>query len=67
MILLTGGSGFIGSNLLSELNKAGINDAIIVDNINSIEKSANLNGLNYSFNINKYSSLPYFYYLFQYL
>ena len=53
MILLTGGSGFIGSNLLLELNKAGINDAIIVDNINSIEKSANLNGLNYSFNINK--------------
>jgi len=55
MILLTGGSGFIGSNLLSELNKAGINDAIIVDNINSIEKSANLNGLNYSFSINKYN------------
>ena len=53
MILLTGGSGFIGSNLLSKLNKKGRTDVIVVDNINSREKSGNLTGLNYSYNINK--------------
>ena len=31
MILLTGGVGFIGSNVLAELNKRGIYDTIIVD------------------------------------
>ena len=53
MILLTGGSGFIGSNLLEKLNKIGRTDVIVVDNINSKEKSNNLSGLNYSYNINK--------------
>ena len=53
MILLTGGSGFIGSNLLAKLNKIGRTDVIVVDNINSNEKFNNLSGLNYLYNINK--------------
>tara|TARA_B100000519_G_scaffold119946_1_gene103533 strand:+ start:256 stop:1197 length:942 start_codon:yes stop_codon:yes gene_type:complete len=53
MILLTGGAGFIGSNTLLALNKCSRKDIIVVDNINSKEKSNNIKGLDYLFNINK--------------
>ena len=38
MILLTGAAGFIGSNVLSALNKAGITDVVICDTMGCDEK-----------------------------
>ena len=32
MIIVTGGAGFIGSNLIHELNRAGEKDILLVDN-----------------------------------
>ena len=34
MIIVTGGAGMIGSNIIRELNKIGIYDIIVVDNLN---------------------------------
>jgi ADP-L-glycero-D-manno-heptose 6-epimerase len=42
MYIITGGAGFIGSALLWELNRAGICDILIVDNLESDEKWKNL-------------------------
>ncbi len=48
MILVTGGAGFIGSNLVNKLNKIGFEKIIIVDNLNSnIKKKNNIKDLNY--------------------
>lgn len=44
MIILTGGAGFIGANMLTSLNKAGIDDILVVDNINTTVKWKNLVG-----------------------
>lgn len=45
MIILTGGCGFIGSNVLAHLNSLGQNDIIVVDRLgNSSEKWKNLQG-----------------------
>ena len=44
MILVTGGFGFIGSNLIRVLNAKGINDIIIVDDLTDGSKMMNLNG-----------------------
>ena len=44
MIILTGGAGFIGSCFLWRLNQAGINDIIVVDNLDATDKWKNLLG-----------------------
>lgn len=43
-IVVTGAAGFIGSCLVSRLNKAGYNDIVVVDDFSKIEKEQNLNG-----------------------
>jgi ADP-L-glycero-D-manno-heptose 6-epimerase len=45
MIIVTGGAGFIGSNLISALNQAGRRDVIVVDNLKKSLKFRNLLGL----------------------
>lgn len=47
MILITGGSGFIGSNLIRYLNSQGRNDILILDNFKNGEKFLNINNLNF--------------------
>ncbi|MDX1519497.1 MAG: ADP-glyceromanno-heptose 6-epimerase [Gammaproteobacteria bacterium] len=42
MIIVTGGAGFIGSNLVRGLNTAGRNDLLIVDNLTNGAKFRNL-------------------------
>ncbi len=53
MIIITGGAGFIGSALVSHLNKLGHNNIIIVDHLRKEEKWKNLNGLDFYDIINK--------------
>ncbi len=47
-ILVTGGAGFIGSNLVYDLNKRGYTNITIVDRLGSGDKWKNLIGLKYS-------------------
>ena len=44
MIVVTGAAGFIGSCLVSRLNKAGISDIVVVDDFSKTEKAQNLEG-----------------------
>jgi ADP-L-glycero-D-manno-heptose 6-epimerase len=48
MIIVTGGAGFIGSNLVKGLNEKKYQDILIVDNLGHSEKFRNLVGLRYS-------------------
>jgi len=47
MIVVTGGAGFIGSNLVKSLNDAGTDDILIVDHLKNSAKMENLRGLKY--------------------
>ena len=53
MVVVTGGAGFIGSAVVWQLNKDGIKDIVIVDQLRDGEKWKNLNGLSYSDIISK--------------
>jgi ADP-L-glycero-D-manno-heptose 6-epimerase len=44
MIVVTGAAGFIGSCLVSRLNKAGHSNIVVVDDFSKIEKEKNLDG-----------------------
>lgn len=46
MIVVTGGAGFIGSNIVKALNQIGYNDILVVDNLKDGTKYANLGDLN---------------------
>ena len=45
MIIVTGGAGMIGSNIIRELNKIGIDDIIVVDNLKNGRKFLNLKNI----------------------
>jgi len=47
MIIVTGGAGFIGSNLIHELNAHGLTDILVVDNFANVKKFQNLHGARY--------------------
>ncbi len=42
MIIVTGGAGMIGSNIIKALNEQGINDILVVDNLKNGKKFKNL-------------------------
>ena len=44
MIILTGGAGFVGSNILKRLNAEGETDVLVVDNLKNADKYRNLVG-----------------------
>ncbi len=48
MIVVTGGAGFIGSNIIWKLNKLGADNIIVVDHLDTNEKWKNLNGLKFA-------------------
>ena len=52
-ILLTGAAGFIGSCVLSELNKSGIKEIVAVDNISSTDKWKNISSHKFEAYIHK--------------
>ena len=45
MIIVTGGAGFIGSNIVKGLNDRGRDDILVVDNLTKMVKYKNLQGL----------------------
>lgn len=44
MIIVTGGAGFIGSNLVRGLNNSGLDDVLVVDDLETADKYRNLEG-----------------------
>ena len=53
MLIVTGAAGFIGSCLVSELNRAGFEDIILADDFTHPEKNKNLIGKKFSKKINR--------------
>lgn len=52
-IVVTGGAGFIGSNLIAALNERGEDDILVVDDLGTDEKWRNLAGLRYEDYVDK--------------
>ncbi len=48
MLIVTGGAGFIGSNLVHELNAHGIDDMLLVDHLANAAKHKNLAGAQFT-------------------
>jgi ADP-L-glycero-D-manno-heptose 6-epimerase len=48
MYIVTGGAGFIGSNLVHELNRHGISDILVVDHLGDAQKFVNLHGAQFA-------------------
>jgi ADP-L-glycero-D-manno-heptose 6-epimerase len=48
MYIVTGGAGFIGSNLVRGLNRRGIDDILVVDDLERGDKHLNLNGVRFA-------------------
>ena len=53
MIIVTGGAGMIGSNIILALNKMGINNIIVVDNLKDGRKFLNISDLDFQDYIDK--------------
>ncbi|MDR3691626.1 MAG: ADP-glyceromanno-heptose 6-epimerase [Fimbriimonas sp.] len=53
MIILTGGAGFVGSNILKRLNQMGEDDIVVVDNLRKSDKYRNLVGTSFRDYIDK--------------
>ncbi len=54
MIIVTGGAGFIGSNIVRSLNQDGISDILVVDNLSNADKIKNLADLKISDYLDKH-------------
>lgn len=48
MIIVTGGAGFIGSNIVKQLNDAGRTDILVADDLTQSDKYKNLMGLKFA-------------------
>ena len=48
MIVVTGGAGFVGGNLIKTLNDKGIDDILVVDHLKNSAKMENLRGLQFT-------------------
>lgn len=48
MIVVTGGAGFIGSNLIKKLNEKGYDNIVVIDRLGTNDKWKNLNGLKFA-------------------
>ncbi len=46
--IVTGGAGFIGNNIVAELNNRGFEDIIVIDELNHEEKQTNLNSVKFT-------------------
>ncbi len=59
MIVVTGGAGFIGSNIVAGLNEIGRSDVVIVDDMTDAAKLANLRDLDFAdyFDLNEFRRL----------
>lgn len=58
MIVVTGGAGFIGSNIVRGLNNLGIDNILVVDDLTDGSKHKNLNRLNFADFIDYREFLP---------
>ena len=59
MIIVTGGAGFIGSNIVKGLNNLGIDDIIIIDDLKNGSKHKNLNKIKFKDYIDKEFSIDF--------
>lgn len=59
MIIVTGGAGFIGSNIVRGLNNLGIDDIIIIDDLKNGSKHKNLNRIKFKDYIDKEFSIDF--------